>query len=93
MLKDKAEQRLLGTGHPSSFEANSTPAALNTRTNVSPKQDTSGFAVEGQPFTLAVIPPHIENEQVAKFTTSIFVALTENGAHMKEVGVTVGLIV
>jgi len=93
VLKDKNEQSALGTGHPSSFEATSTPAALNTRTYVSPKQETSGFAADGQPLTLAVIPPHIEKEQVAKFTTAEFVALAENGAHTKEVGVTVGVLV
>jgi hypothetical protein len=61
--------------------------------NVSAVQVTRGDAADGQPLTVAVIPPHIENEHVAKFTAAVFVEDAMKGAHINELARAVGLFV
>ena len=56
-------------------------------------QETRGDAAEGQPLTVAVIPPHMVNEHVAKLTAAILVEEVVKGAHMKELSLAVGLLV
>jgi hypothetical protein len=58
--------------------------------NMSPEHCTKGLAVDGQPFTVAVTPPHIWNKHVAKFARAELVELTENAPHVIVFGVTVG---
>jgi len=57
---------------------------------VSPEHCTKGLAVDGHPLILTVIPPHIWNEQVAKFARAEFVDLAENAPHVIVVGKDVG---